>query len=139
MPTGEIAPEQATLLREIGAWLARYGESIYRTRGGPFKPGQYGVSTRKKNTVYLHLCEWPEGGLTLPALPCKVRHSRVLTGSKVNVSQTSAGLEVFVPARDRDALDTIVALELDRDADRLAAVAVPAPQFPAGLAAADGD
>jgi alpha-L-fucosidase len=36
MPTGEIAPEQVERLKEMGAWLARNGESIYGTRGGPF-------------------------------------------------------------------------------------------------------
>ena len=39
MPTGEIAPEQAERLRQIGAWLAQYGESIYGTRGGPVQAG----------------------------------------------------------------------------------------------------
>ena len=39
MPSGEIAPEQVGRLKEMGAWLAKYGESIYGTRGGPFKPG----------------------------------------------------------------------------------------------------
>ena len=69
MPTGEIAPEQANLLKEMGAWLAKYGESIYGTRGGPFKPGDYGVSTRKGNTIYLHIGEWTDDVLTLPAIP----------------------------------------------------------------------
>ena len=69
MPTGEIAPEQANLLKEMGAWLAKYGESIYGTRGGPFKPGDYGVSTRQGNTIYVHICEWTDEVLTLPAIP----------------------------------------------------------------------
>ena len=71
MPTGEIAPEQANLLKEMGAWLAKYGESIYGTRGGPFKPGDYGVSTRKGNTIYLHICEWTDDVLALPAIPAQ--------------------------------------------------------------------
>jgi alpha-L-fucosidase len=127
MPTGEIPPEQADRLRELGAWLAKFGESVYGTRGGPFKPGDYGVSTRKGNTIYLHISEWPEGVLKLPAIRSKVRHSRLLGGGKVKVSQTAAGLEVSVPERDRHALDTIVALELNGKADRIAAVDVPAP------------
>ena len=68
-PTGEIAPEQANLLKEMGAWLAKYGESIYGTRGGPFKPGDYGVSTRKGNTIYLHICDWTDDVLTAAGHP----------------------------------------------------------------------
>jgi alpha-L-fucosidase len=126
-PTGEIAPEQAGRLREIGAWLAKYGESIYGTRGGPFKPGDYGVSTRKGNIIYLHLTDWSEGVLKLPAIRSKVLNSRLLGGGKVKVSETAAGLEVALPERDRQPVDTIVALELDSDALQIPAVDVPAP------------
>jgi alpha-L-fucosidase len=36
MPTGEIELRQASRLREIGAWLAKYGGGVYGSRGGPF-------------------------------------------------------------------------------------------------------
>jgi alpha-L-fucosidase len=124
-PAGEIAPEQANLLKEMGAWLAKYGESIYGTRGGPFKPGDYGVSTRKGNIIYLHILEWPEGALMLPAIPAKIVSSRVLGGGKAEVRQTAAGLEVSVAQSDRQSPDTIVALELDSPALDLAASEVP--------------
>jgi alpha-L-fucosidase len=52
-PTGEIAPEQVEVITEIGAWLSRYGKTIYGTRGGPWKPSQYAVSTYRGNTIYL--------------------------------------------------------------------------------------
>jgi alpha-L-fucosidase len=125
MPSGEIAPEQANLLKEMGAWLARFGESIYGTRGGPFKPGDYGVSTRKGNTIYLHVLEWADDPLKLPVIPAKVVRSCVLKGGKVEVRQTTTGLEISVPESDRQPIDTVVALELDRSALDLAAVDVP--------------
>ncbi len=127
MPTGEIAPEQANLLKEMGAWLVKYGESIYGTRGGPFKPGDYGVSTRKGNTIYLHICEWTGDVLALPAIPAKVLRSRVLSGGQPDVRQTAAGLQVSVPESDRQPIDTIVALELDGAACDLTAIDVPGP------------
>ena len=40
MPDGRIEPRQVERLKEMGAWLSKYGESIYGTRGGPFKPGR---------------------------------------------------------------------------------------------------
>ncbi|MBN1853277.1 MAG: alpha-L-fucosidase [Pirellulales bacterium] len=127
MPTGEIAPEQANLLKEMGVWMAKYGESIRGTRGGPFKPGDYGVSTRQGKTVYLHICEWTDDALKLPAIPAKVMQSRVLSGGQAEVRQTEAGIQVIVPESDRQPIDTIVALELDRAACDLAAVDVPEP------------
>ena len=136
MPTGQIAAGQVGRLKEIGAWLARYGESIRGTRGGPYKPGEYGTSTRKGNTIYLHIRHWDENFLKLPPLPAKVARSWLLTGGKVTVSSTIGGLRVMVPAKDRREEDTIVALELNRPAIGIPAVAVPvAPSLATGAKA----
>lgn len=124
-PTGRIAPEQADLLRQMGAWLAKHGDSIYGTRGGPFKPGRFGVSTRKDRTIYLHIRRWPKDALTLPVIPAKVVRSVALTGGRVAVKQSESAIEVSMPAADRQAIDTIVALELDRPACEIPPVAVP--------------
>jgi len=51
MPTGEIEPRQVARLKEIGAWLARYGESIYGTRGGPFPPAAPPTRTTKSTST----------------------------------------------------------------------------------------
>ncbi len=124
MPTGEIEPRQVERLKEMGAWLAKYGESIYGTRGGPFKPAKHVVCTRKGNTVYLHIFAWPEEVLTLPTLPAKIVKSSLLTGGEATVKQTEAGIEIDVPKSDRQAIDTIVALELDKPAIDIAPIAV---------------
>jgi alpha-L-fucosidase len=125
MPNGQIAPEQAGRLKELGAWLAKYGQSIYGTRGGPFKPGPYGASTRKGKTIILHLWRWSSGSLKLPPIQAKVVRSRVLTGGTAALRQTEAGVEVSLPASDRQPLDTVIALDLDRSALDLAAQDVP--------------
>src|SRR5262249_4839733 len=113
MPSGEIAPEQVIRLKEMGAWLAKSGESIYGTRGGPFQPGEYGVSTRKGKTIYVHVSDWTDDTVRLPAIAAKVVRSRVLTGGEAQVRQTSSELAISVSERDRPPLDTIVVLELD--------------------------
>jgi len=125
-PSGDIAMEQANLIKEMGSWLAKYGESIYGTRGGPFKPSSCGVSTRKGNTIYLHLLEMDEEPLRLPAIPAKVVGSRLLAGGKVDVRQTDAGIEVSVPKSACQPFDTVVALELDGPASGIPAVDVTA-------------
>jgi alpha-L-fucosidase len=113
MPTGEIEPRQVERLKEMGGWLARYGVSIYGTRGGPFQPGEYGVSTRKGNTIYLHLMNWKEDSLTLPAVPFRIINSTVLTGGEVKVKQNSNRTNLSLSSTGSDNLDTIVALEMD--------------------------
>jgi len=136
MPSGEIPPDQAERLRQLGRWLAAYGESIYGTRGGPYKPGEYGVSTRKSRTLYLHIRQWDEDTLRLPPIPARVLRGRILGGGRPRVRQTPAGLEIQVPPEHRKPLDTVVALELDREAVSIPAVDVPArPSLAAGARA----
>ncbi|MBI5822137.1 MAG: alpha-L-fucosidase [Verrucomicrobia bacterium] len=136
MPDGRIEPRQAESFRKIGQWLRKYGESLYATRGGPFVApdmghrqfghdrtrfvmpggGWWGGSTHNGNTIYLHILRWPADTITLPPIkPRIIRHS-VLTGGESTVKQTGSGIEVSVPAAQRDACDTIVKLELDAPA-----------------------
>jgi len=68
---GSIRPSRA--LEGIGDWLRLNGESIYGTRGGPFLPGTYGVSTNRGQKIYVHVLrlERPRTSLLLPAIPAK--------------------------------------------------------------------
>ena len=124
-PTGAIADCQANLLKEIGAWMSKYGESIYATRGGPYKPSDRLVSTRKDNKIYLHILAWPEEVVKLPALPAQVVGSRLLGGGQVQVDQTDDGIDIKVPKSDRQEIDTIVVLELNRVAIDIPPIGVP--------------
>jgi alpha-L-fucosidase len=124
MPDGRIEPRQVERLKEMGAWLQKYGQSIYATRGGPFKPGRWGASTRQDKTIYVHVFQWEGDTLQLPPIPAKVVSARVLTGGTVHCTQNEAGLALRVAAADQAAMDTLVALELDRPALDLAPVRV---------------
>jgi alpha-L-fucosidase len=124
-PDGIIDPAQAALLKEMGDWLQKYGESIYATRGGPYKPAPHIVSTRKGDTVYLHILDWPQDTFHLPSLPARVVASTVLTGGSVNVKQSADGLSVSVPAANRQPIDTIIALKLDKPALTIEPITIP--------------
>ena len=60
MPDGRIEPEQVERLKEMGAWLKEYGEGVYGTRGGPYKPGPWGASTCKGDVIHLFVMKWPD-------------------------------------------------------------------------------
>ncbi|MGA2034295.1 MAG: hypothetical protein ABSG68_18775, partial [Thermoguttaceae bacterium] len=87
------------------------------------------ASTRKGNTVYIHVTAWPEATLTLPPLPAKIVTSRVLTGGQASVKQSDAGIEIAVPKSDRQEIDTIVVLELDKPAIEIQPVSQPAKKY----------
>lgn len=127
MPDGRIEPRQVERLAQMGRWLERFGESIYGTRGGPYRPGKWGASTRQGNRVFLHLFAFNGETVQLPAIPAKVLAARLLTGGSVDFKQTDSGLIVRVPAANQDEIDTLVALELDRPALALAPIRVASP------------
>lgn len=110
MPDGRIEPRQVERLREIGGWLGSYGESIYGTRGGPFRPGPWGASTHKDSAIYLHILAWPEETLSLPPLSQPLGDPVVLTGGAVEFSQSGEGIRISVAPAHRDPVDTIVRL-----------------------------
>ncbi len=123
MPDGRIEPRQVEVLSGMGAWLRKYGESIYGTRGGPWKPGNYGASTRRGRKIYVHVFQWSDSALRLPPIAAKVLRSRVLTGGSAKVVQSESGVEISVPAEHRESIDTIIVLELNRDAEGIPALA----------------
>jgi len=124
MPNGKIEPRQVEVLKAIGKWLGQFGESIYGTRGGPFKPGRLLVSTRKGNVVYVHVLRWNDNTITLPALPRKIVQSCVLTGGVVQVAQTETALYLTVSKHDQQEIDTIIKLTLDGPADQIPPVMI---------------
>ncbi|WP_175022896.1 alpha-L-fucosidase [Rugamonas rivuli] len=126
-PDGQIDASQAARLREIGGWLGQYGKSIYATRGGPFLPGEYGASTHRDQTIYVHVLKWPQGQdkLALPAIPVRIVGASVLTGGTVRYTQTGQGIELAVPSAARNDIDTIIALQLDSPATAIKPLPVP--------------
>ena len=125
MPSGEIAPEQVERLGQLGAWLKANGDSVYGSRGGPYKPGRWGVSTRKGNTLYLHLLAVPGAKLELPAPPAtKLLKATALTGGTVTASATADTWTLDLSGVERQPIDTIVALDIDHPAIELAPLAM---------------
>ncbi|MBP8129893.1 MAG: alpha-L-fucosidase [Candidatus Hydrogenedentes bacterium] len=117
MPTGEILPEQAAVLRQIGAWLGEYGESIYGTRGGPYRNGAWGGATYKGRNVYLHVFRRDGGTLSLPRLKAGVVTAAALTGGNITWELSGERLRIALPPAEWNAIDTIIKLELDGPAD----------------------
>ena len=113
MPNGKIQPEFVSRLKEVGEWTARYGESIYGTRGGPVPPRDWGVTTRKGDKVYVHILDWPDAVLALPKLGKPVKAARYLKdGAKIIFRERRDAVLLSLSDAARDPIDTIVVLDL---------------------------
>ncbi|MDB6017202.1 MAG: Alpha-L-fucosidase [Pedosphaera sp.] len=117
MPDGRIEPRQVEVLKQVGAWMAKNGGSIYGTRGGPWKPTEVIASTRRANTIYLHILQWKGDEIELPAFAGKIKSATLLGGGgKISVERKGERLIIQVPVLARDAIDTVVKLKLDGSA-----------------------
>lgn len=118
-PDGMINADDQDAYRYIGQWLRKYGESIYGTRGGPYKPGHWGVSTHKENRIYLHVMSDASGDVLdviLPPIDAQVRSARAMGDFQVDFTQNEQAIELVLKGDLNGAVDNIVVLELDRDA-----------------------
>ena len=95
----------------MGDWLEKNGETIYGTRGGPISPRSWGVSTRKGNKVYLHVLNWQDDYLALPAVAGIQEAHLFSTNAQVELKPLDGGLLLRLPKDSRDPIDTIVVLE----------------------------
>jgi alpha-L-fucosidase len=116
-PDGTIEPLQVERLKEMGKWLEKYGYAIYGTRGGPFKPADWGVSTRKGNKVYLHILKWsgnsPE--ITLPDIGVEIKKVSIAGGGKAKFSKIKGGNQIEFEGNMLQPISTIVEIEFAAD------------------------
>ena len=110
MPSGKIEPRQVERLREMGAWLAKNGETIYATRGGPWKPTPELACTRKDDRIYLHLLRRTDETVSLKAPSITIKSARVFNGPAVPFSVKEGTLGLTVPSDAWQPIDTIIEL-----------------------------
>jgi alpha-L-fucosidase len=112
-PNGEIQEEFATRLRAVGQWLSKYGYSIYGTRGGPIPPGDWGVSTQKGDTVYVHVLHWNAPMLALSPLPRKITSvQQLFHETKLQVAQSENGIVLPLLPATKGETDRVLVLTL---------------------------
>lgn len=129
-PDGTIEPLQVERLKEMGEWLNKYGYSIYGTRGGPFKPTDWGVSTRKGNNVYLHILRWSGGTpqIAIPDIGIPVKIVKMADGSETGFELSGNEYLIQIDEKSLQPVNTIIEIEYESDVIN----AVPAdvkPQF----------
>ncbi len=113
MPDGRLEMFQKKRLLSLGKWLENNGESIYETDGGPFKPNEYIVSTRKGNKIFIHILDWPENEILIPQIDKEIIKSYVLNGNEFEISYKDKMMEVSIPIEQRKSFNTILVFEIE--------------------------
>lgn len=92
-PNGELPATAVERLKEMGEWMAIYGETIYGTRGGWVAPHDWGVTTMKGNKLYVHILNLKDRSLFLPLTGKKVKKAVTFKDqTPVRVVKTKSGI-----------------------------------------------
>jgi alpha-L-fucosidase len=79
MGDGRMDPKDVVILKRLADWWIVNGESIRGTTRTPLPVQAWGESTRKGNTLYLHVFNWPANGeLVGGGLKSNVKRARLL-------------------------------------------------------------
>jgi len=114
MGNGRMDPADLAILQGIGKWWKINGESIRGTTRTPLAVQAWGESTRKGNTLFLHVFAWPQDGqLVVGGLKTEVKGTRLLAdaGKPLQFKRQGLDLVISVPAAAPDKADTVIALE----------------------------
>jgi len=110
---GTIPDSSQKILREIGAWLQVNGEAIYGTSASPFYYVPWGQATRKGQTLYLHVFDWPDNRIIRFPMSNKVLQAFLLTDKthKLKVIRKGSFTEISLPERPIDEAVTIIEVQ----------------------------
>jgi alpha-L-fucosidase len=112
---GTFDAKDLYILQGIGKWMQNNGTSIYGTTASPLPLQSWGVSTRKGNTLCLHVFNWPADGklyvggfksdagkIYLLADPAKTLKSARLNGQDIVID---------LPRQAPDTVNTVIVIE----------------------------
>lgn len=98
-PDGKLPDQAVERLKHIGKFMQANGETIYGTRGGIVLPQEWGVTTQKGKTLYIHILNKVDGGelflpLTGQTITKVTMHS---DGTKLKFKRDKEGIRISLP------------------------------------------
>ena len=115
---GSVPARAVESLEQAGEWIHRYPQAVYGTQGSPWNHAlPWGDVTRKDNTLFLCVFDWPASGkLYLPNLKTPIVSATLLAGDDpVQLSSSSQGKWAILelPPRAPEKLVSVIELKFD--------------------------
>jgi alpha-L-fucosidase len=119
-PTAEglFPQESMERLEAMGKWMAVNGQSIYGTSASQFENLEWGRSTTKDHTLYLHIFDWPlDRKLPVPGLVSRAQKIYPLADPQMELScDYQAGKAVIsLPEKEFTPYVSVLALEFSEE------------------------
>lgn len=126
---GAFDPVQVARLEELGEWLTQYGHTIYQTQGGPWYPADWGGSTYRDKTAFLHITSPTTEKLLLPAVNNKIIAAKALTGGTVSYRQNIDGIILDLTQIKRDTNAVIIEFTFQHKVNTMASSRLALSKF----------
>ncbi|RXK61681.1 alpha-L-fucosidase [Lacibacter luteus] len=111
---GSFDEKDKEILNGIGAWMQTNGESIYGADAGPLPYHSWGVSTVKKNKLYLHVFHWPTDRKLFVSGSVQINNGYLLADptQKIKVNKLANGdLQLNIPKNAPDKNNTVLVFD----------------------------
>ena len=111
-PDGTLPEKAVKRLADIGAWMQTYGATVKGVRGGPVAPHEWGVTTHRGRTMYVHvISDSTDDAILLPYTAAKpVKACMYDSREAVPFTVTPAGIVLRLPAAAAAVPDRVVEL-----------------------------
>jgi len=125
---GSIPAETVKSMRAIGDWMKVNSAAIYGTTASPLSGLPWGRCTRKGQTLYLTVFDWPKDGQLLVPLKNAVKDLRLIAKPSATLTSkaTPEGLLISLPPDAPDAIASVISLTIEGEPDVLALPQAPA-------------
>jgi len=112
---GSIPEESVRILNVVGAWMDRYGDTIYGAERCSVNRSRFANFTRKGTTLYVHVHFWPGEEWAIGGLGTRVKSATLLPkGEPVGFEQNEFRVHFTgLPAKAPDDLVSVLALECE--------------------------
>ncbi|MEO8171744.1 MAG: alpha-L-fucosidase [Sediminibacterium sp.] len=114
---GTFDSKDVAILKGIGKWIDQNKESIYQAKTTSLALQSWGVSTMKKNLLYLHVFNWPaDGKLYVGGIKSNISKAYLLADKNkksLHINRMNAAdLNINIPAKAPDTANTVIVLEV---------------------------
>lgn len=96
-PDGTFPPEAIERLHKMGEWMSVYGPTVQNVRGGIVEPRDWGVTTQRDNTLFVHILNLPDKVLFIPYTGNKLQNAKLFVdGTPVKYTQNKEGIILYL-------------------------------------------
>ncbi len=107
-PNGELPAAALDRLAGMGRWLGANGETIYGTTGSRLPKAEWGTSTHRGDTTYIHVTDPAVSSITVPWNKKIKKLSAYADKSRLQYKHSKDSLSIAIPIRTDDIPDYII-------------------------------